>query len=243
MTAKQLKEITEEVKKQEEAKSKEQIQQDVEMEIVQQWESAIFSYELTNDERLRILCEHYGLKIAHVRTGRHQERTLGKASNRPNGQYSNIVANCEERFKYEIMGKPWRGAKRWKGKGKSRKCMGSEFDLQKAMNSIWKSIPKEDKRNMWNHKFSNEWWKVGDDPCSVKAPTKRTNSKAFMRWWDAHITGEEGTWEFIGKYDITKDFYKYYTEQEHVVASKETPVLTETIKMTNFTKKITILID
>ena len=195
------------------AKNKKQLLREEQMnEVKSAWEEIEWHKpdEMTNDERIAMLCECYGLKVAHRRQGRHQERPLGDASKRPNGQYSNIVANCEERFKYEVMGKSWRGRKIWEGKGKKKVYKGVEFDLQKAFKPVWGKLTTTQKKH-WHHKFSNEWWKVGDDVNAVSPPTERTNSMAFMAWWDEHITREGDAWVFSGEeYDVDCDFMKYY---------------------------------
>ena len=218
-TAEQLEALIAQAKKQKKnAKNKKQIEEEKKRkQVVDAWEEIDWdnygqtAEQIPNDERLRILCAHYGLKVAHKRKGRHQERTLGDSTNnRPNGQYSNIVANCEERFKYELMGNSWRGAKIYKGKGKSKVYVGTEFDLQKAFKPIWGKLTNPQKKAVWHHKFSNEWWKVGDDASLVDAPTERTNSKAFMIWWDEHVVRMGDKWVFKGNYGVEKDFMKYF---------------------------------
>jgi len=216
MTAEQLTALSAEAKKQKkDAKNEKQLAEEKKQKVlVDKWESLAFPNEvekLGNDEKLRLLCAHYGLKVAHKRNaGRHQDRTLGSKSNRPDGQYSNIVANSEERFKYEIMGKTWRGAKIWEGKGKAKKCVGVEFDLQKAFKPIWSGMSKTEKKH-WHHKFITEWWKTGDVAEDVEDPTPRTNSGAFIQWWNKHITrDDEGRAVFTGEYDVEEDYATYY---------------------------------
>jgi len=235
-TAEQLEALIKQAKEQKKnAKSKKQMEEDErKREIVKEWEGIEWkasAIDMTNDERLRILCAHYGLKVAHKRKGRHQERTIGESCNRPNGQYSNIVANCEERFKYELMGKAWRGAKTYTGKGKSRVYVGTEFDLQKAFKPIWGKLTNPQKKAVWHHKFSNEWWKVGDDPSVVDAPTERTNSKAFMIWWDENVVSLDGKWVFkeSKSYNVNDDFLKYFylaikEDKKSVKQSAKAPV-------------------
>jgi hypothetical protein len=244
LTAEQLTAIAEQAKqKKKEAKNEKQLLREAQLkEVKDVWEEIEWSNpdEMTNDERIVLLCEAYGLKVAHKRKGRHQDRTIGDATKRPNGQYSNIVANCEERFKYEVMGKAWRGRKIWEGKGKDKVFKGMEFDLQKAFKPIWGKITAEQKKH-WHHKFSNEWWKVGDDVHEVEDPNERTNSKAFIAWWDEHITREGNKLVFIGEYEVETDFMKYYTTAVGGGAEKpaEKPVEKPAEKPAKKTKKKT----
>ncbi len=191
------------------AKNEAQILKETQMkELKEVWEEIEWDDEMTNDERVRLLCECYGLKVAHKRGGRHPDRPMGDQSKRTKGQYSNVVSYCEEKFKYMIMGKDWRGRDIHEGKGKSKKFIRKEWSLQDNWYPIWATFKKEEK-NAWNFKFSTEFMRQGDDIRKVPEPTERTNSKVFIAWWKKHIVAGEDGWEFTGEYDCSKirDYY------------------------------------
>ncbi len=212
MTAEQLTALQETTKKiKKNAKNEAQILKETQMkELKEVWEEIEWAKpdEMSNDARLQLLCECYGLKVAHKRGGRHPERPMGDPSKRSKGNYSQIVCMAEEKFKYEIMGKEWRGRDLFEGEGKSKKYIRKEWSLQIHWWVEWAKFTKEEKK-AWNFKFVMDWKKQGDDPRKVPEPTERTNSKVFIEWWKKHIVAGKDGWEFKGEYDCSKirDYY------------------------------------
>jgi hypothetical protein len=244
MTAEQLTALQEQAKKQKKtAKNKKQLLKEEQMkEIKRVWHGICWGdregiNEMTNDERIRMLCECYGMKVAHKRTtGRHKERTMGDtATNKSNGQNSWIVCRTEESFKYAIMGIDCSGKKIWEGKGKNKKYTGKcHFSLQKTLPPLFHQLSKDNKKKIFGEKFTQEWWKVGDNPSDVDAPTERTNSKAFMLWWDENVErGASAGWKFKGEYNMENNFLEFAQEAIESIEEASTATPAEPVTVEN----------